>query len=64
MKSVISLLQAAETQVAASYGSSRPEIRDEKELPITEIREELDEEGNIICRYTIRLLSALQLTAL
>ncbi|KAH0551372.1 hypothetical protein GP486_007414 [Trichoglossum hirsutum] len=32
---------------------SKPDIRNEEGLPIMEIREELDEEGNVICKSTV-----------
>ena len=42
-------LDFAEHKLAASEIVSRPDVRDEEGLPLTEIREKLDEEGNVIC---------------
>ena len=42
-------LDLAEQKLAASEIVSRPDVRDVEGLPLTEIREELDEEGNVIC---------------
>jgi unconventional prefoldin RPB5 interactor 1 len=56
VKTVSSLLQAAEEKYAASQVLIQPEVRNEEGLPLTEIHEELDEEGNVICT-----LAALQL---
>ena len=33
---------------------SRPDVRNEERLPITEIYEELDEDGNVICKSAKR----------
>ena len=55
MKSVLSLLQAAEEKYAASQVLSQPEIRNEEGLPFTEILEQLDEEDNVICELTFSL---------
>ncbi|OLN86825.1 hypothetical protein CCHL11_07844 [Colletotrichum chlorophyti] len=41
-------LEAAETKYAAASIVSNPDVRDEEGLPITEIIEELDEEGNVV----------------
>ena len=39
----------AEEKLAAFNVVILPEGRDEDGLPLTEIREELDEEGNVLC---------------
>ena len=52
VKTVSSLLQAAEEKYAASQVLVQPEVQNEEGLPLTEIHEELDEEGNIICMFT------------
>ena len=49
IKTVISLLRAAEGKLAASTILSQPEVLNEEGLPLTEIHEELDEDGNVIC---------------
>lgn len=41
-------LRNAEEKATASLALSQPEIRNEDGLPLTEIREELDEQGNVI----------------
>ena len=48
VKTVTSLLRTAEEKLAASSGLAQPEIRNDEGLPLTEIHEELDEEGNVI----------------
>ena len=52
VKTVSSLLQAAEEKYAASQVLVQPEVQNEEGLPLTEIHEELDEEGNIIGMFT------------
>ena len=42
-------LRNAEKKAATSLVLSQPEVRNEDGLPLAEIREELDEEGNVIC---------------
>ncbi len=54
VKTVASLLIAAEEKLVASTVLSRPGIQNEEGLPLTEIREELDEEGNVICAYAMQ----------
>ncbi|KAL2040222.1 hypothetical protein N7G274_007125 [Stereocaulon virgatum] len=51
-KTISSLLQAAEEKYAASLVLVQPEVRDEEGLPLIEIHEELDEEGNVISGTT------------
>ncbi|KAL9635696.1 MAG: hypothetical protein Q9164_003293, partial [Protoblastenia rupestris] len=46
VKSATSLLNAAEDKLTSSTMVVQPDIRSEESLPITEILEELDEEGN------------------
>ncbi len=55
VKSVSSLLQAAEEKYAARQVLSQPEVRNEEGLPFTEILEQLDEEDNVICTLSFRL---------
>lgn len=43
-------LDVVEQKLGVSEHISRPEIRDEG-LPVTDIREELDDEGNVICKW-------------
>ena len=43
-------LSLAEEKLAAVNVVIQPEVRNEERLPITEIREELDDEGNVLCR--------------
>lgn len=40
----------------ASTVISRPDVHNEGGLPLTEIREELDEVGNVICMYAMQKL--------
>lgn len=49
------MLQAAEEKYAASQVLSQPEVRNEEGLPFTEILEQLDEDGNVICTLNFRL---------
>ncbi len=49
VRSVDKQMVLAEQKLAISEVTTRPEARDEDGLPLTEIREELDDEGNIIC---------------
>ena len=49
IKTISSLLTAAEEKYAASQVLTQPEVRNEDGLPLTEIHEELDEEGNVVC---------------
>ena len=45
----MSLLSTAEEKLAASNVICQSGVNNEERLPLTEIREELDEEGNVIC---------------
>ena len=55
MKSLSSMLQAAEEKYAASQVLSQPEVRNEEGLPFTEILEQLDDQDNVICMLSFRL---------
>ena len=46
-------IEIAENKLAAATIISTPEVRNEEGLPLTEIVEELDEEGNIISSHTM-----------
>ena len=48
IKTLVSFLNAAEAKLASSMLRSNPDIQAHDGLPLTEIHEELDEEGNII----------------
>ena len=50
IKSVRSLLSAAEEKLLASEVLKDAKALNEEGLPLTEIHEELDEEGNVICK--------------
>jgi unconventional prefoldin RPB5 interactor 1 len=52
VRTVLKQIEAAETKLAAATVISTPEVRNEEGLPLTEIIEELDEEGNIISSRT------------
>ncbi|KAL6716487.1 hypothetical protein ACLMJK_006054 [Lecanora helva] len=52
VKTVSSLLEAAEEKFAASQVLIQPEVRNEEGLPLTEIFEELDDTGNVISSST------------
>jgi unconventional prefoldin RPB5 interactor 1 len=45
-------IETGEDRLAAATVISTPDVRDEEGLPLTEIVEELDEEGNIISSHT------------
>ncbi|KAF4625049.1 hypothetical protein G7Y89_g13123 [Cudoniella acicularis] len=45
-------IEAAKNKLAAATIISTPEVRNEEGLPLTEIVEELDEEGNVISSHT------------
>ncbi len=49
VRSLDKQLVLTEEELAISEVTTRPEARDEDGLPLTEIREELDDEGSIIC---------------
>lgn len=51
-KAVRAFLKNAEDKIEALFVLSRPEDRTDGGLPLTEILEELDDEGNIICTCT------------
>lgn len=53
IKTVSSLLQVAEERYTSSQILSQPEVRNEEGLPLTDIYEELDEEGNVICMFVL-----------
>ena len=55
VRSVTKQLEVAEQKLAASATVSSLDVRNEEALPLTEIREELDEEGNIVCRSSRRI---------
>ena len=50
IKTVSSQLATAEEKHAATQVLIQPEVRNEEGLPLTEILEELDAEGNVICK--------------
>ena len=58
---VARLSDNAKEKAAASSVLSRPEILSEEGLPVTEIREELDEEGNVICWFPLSFYGICQL---
>ena len=49
IKTVASLLQSGEGKYPVSQIPSEPDVRNEEDLPLKEIHEELDERGEIIC---------------
>lgn len=49
VKTISRRLEAANEKFLAATVISQPEVRNEEGLPLTEIREELDEDGNVIC---------------
>ena len=53
IRTISSLLSTAQGKCAATTVLSKPNVRNEESLPLTEIHEELDEEGNIICRSSM-----------
>jgi len=56
---VSSLLQVAEEKYIASQIPSQPHVRYEEGLPLTEIHEELDDEGNVICMFVLDTMFAI-----
>ena len=44
-------LQAAEDRLEALEVMNHPKAQSEEGLPLTEITEELDEDGNVICQW-------------
>ena len=61
IKTVSSLLQVAREKYTASQILRDPEESHDGRLPLTEIHEELDDDGNVICRshFTMSLVSSL-----
>ena len=53
IRTISSLLNATQEKYAATQVVSQPEVRNEEGLPLTEIHEELDENGNVICNPSI-----------
>ncbi len=53
IRTLSSLLNTAQEKHAAAQVLTKPEVRNEEGLPLTEIHEELDEEGNVICKTSI-----------
>ena len=51
VKTVESLIVTAEEKLNSLLVIRQPEVRNDEGLPLTEIREELDEDGNVICIY-------------
>jgi len=49
VKTVESLIVTAEEKLNSLLVIRQPEVRNDDGLPLTEIREELDEDGNVIC---------------
>ena len=54
IKALESRLHTAEENLAASIILIQPDVRNEEGLPVTEIHEELDEDGNIIASSILR----------
>ena len=52
IKTTSSRLNTAQAKYAATQVLSEPEVRNEEGLPLKEIHEELDEEGNVICNFS------------
>ena len=52
VRTVQKQIDAAQNKLAAASVISTPDVRNEEGLPLTEIMEELDEEGNVISRST------------
>ena len=55
IKTASSLLSVADEKYAASQVLIQPEVRNEEGLPLTEILEELDAEGNVICMHCFHM---------
>lgn len=54
VKAALSLLDSAQEELARfKILSGSDGVRRDEGLPLTEILEELDEEGNIVCKYTV-----------
>ncbi|MCJ1354811.1 MAG: hypothetical protein MMC33_004801 [Icmadophila ericetorum] len=53
VKAISRRLETANEKFLAATVISQPEVRDEEGLPLTEIREELDEDGNVTSSSTI-----------
>ena len=58
VKTVEKRLSLAEEKLAAVNVVIQPDVRNENGLPVMEIREELDEEGNVLCMCFLGLLMA------
>ena len=58
IKTIEKRLSLAGGELAASNVVVPPDVRNEEGLPVTEIREELDDEGNVLCMCFPRLLMA------
>jgi unconventional prefoldin RPB5 interactor 1 len=52
VRTVQKQIEAAENKLAAATVISTPDVRNEEGLPLTEIIEELDEEGNVVSSHT------------
>jgi len=52
VRTVYKQIEAAENKLAAATVISTPDVRNEEGLPLTEIVEELDEEGNVVSSHT------------
>lgn len=52
VKAIGRRLESANEKLLTANVVSQPEVRNEEGLPITEISEELDDDGNIICQCT------------
>ena len=48
-------LHTAQDKLNSILVISKPDIRNEEGLPMMEIREELDDEGNVICKWATEL---------
>ena len=53
IRTVSLLLNKAQEKHAAAQVLSQPEVRNEEGLFLKEIHEELDEEGNVICKLSL-----------
>ena len=56
VKAIEKRLSLAEEKLAAVSVVIQPDLRNEEGLPVMEIREELDEEGNVLCMCFLRWL--------
>ena len=55
IRTISSQVQAAENKFAASLVVGKPEAINEEGLPLTEIVEELNEDGDVICEKVLLL---------